>query len=393
MKNLLRSPALAQVAAIFAAIFSMLVATTAWAHKASDAYVLLQQAKPFAPIHAQYAIALRDLDRVFDTLDANNDRALSFTEVKAALPEIERWAALGIGLRCGAAQLPLSWRYDALEQRSDGVYLRLAASSVEPCDTRQAVSLRYTLMQGVDADHRAVMSWAWLQTDSEIKAQGSVAIKPSEMWQSQQAPTLTGADMSLSALDTFKSFILLGMTHIGSGADHIAFIICLVLGLTLTQRREWKALLITVTAFTLGHSITLISATLGWVGSPSWVEPVIALSIAISAAFNLIKQRMARLQSQTFSALLAMSFGLVHGLGFSGAMTEAQLPEGSLLWALAGFNIGVEFGQLIIIAAWSVVYWALHRWAGYKRWIVQGGSVALIFLAVYWFLQRIGILI
>ena len=378
-------------------VFTGLVSFSASAHKASDAYVLLQQSTALAPIKATLAVALRDLDRVFETLDANNDRALSFAEVKAALPEIERWANQGVQMRCGtnanALVLTLPWRYEALEQRSDGVFVRLAANSTEPCDMQQSASLRYALMQDIDADHRAVISWSWAQSDaaSSQQRQGSAAIKPSDAWQllesKNDANTLTGN----SAISTLKSFIVLGIEHIGGGADHIAFIICLVLTLVLTLAREWKALLITITAFTLGHSITLISATLGWVGSPRWVEPVIALSIAASAAFNLIKPRMPRLQSPIFSALLAMSFGMVHGLGFSGAMTEAQLPEGALLWALAGFNIGVEIGQLLIIAVWSLVYWALHRWQGYTRWIVQAGSVALILLGLYWFLQRIGV--
>ncbi len=373
-----------------------LLGPLAWAHKASDAYVLLEQSAPLAPIEAKLALALRDLDRVFDTLDANNDRALSFTEVKAALPAIEQWAALGIGLRCGQTLMPLAWRYEALEQRSDGVFVRLAATTAEPCDTRQSVSLRYTLLQEIDADHRAVLSFSWKQegtsqgTGQKASRQGSAAIKPSDTWKEIADQPRAGEAANSSALSTLKSFIVLGIEHIGSGADHIAFIICLVLGLALIHLREWKALLITVTAFTLGHSITLISATLGWVGSPSWVEPVIALSIAVAAAFNLIKTRYAWLQNPWFSAALAASFGLVHGLGFSGAMTEARVPEGSLLWALGGFNIGVEIGQLLIIAAWSLVYRALHRWVGYARWVVQGGSVALIFIALYWFGQRLG---
>ena len=369
-----------------------LLSINAFAHKASDAYLLLGQATPLGVIEAKLAVALRDLDRVFDTLDANNDRALTFAEVKVAMPAIERWAQDGIGLRCGSGSHALTWRFEALEERSDGVFVRLAATS-KPCDPREGLSLSYKLMQDIDADHRAVVSFKWPATGSEKTGrQGSLAIKPSEAWQNLEDQSQTGGTANTSAFATFKSFVVLGIEHIGGGADHIAFIICLVLTLALTLAREWKALLITITAFTLGHSITLISATLGWVGSPRWVEPVIALSIAASAAFNLIKPRMPRLQSPIFSALLAATFGMVHGLGFSGAMTEAQLPEGSLLWALAGFNIGVEIGQLIIIAAWSLVYWALHRWQGYARWIVQGGSVALIVIAMYWFLQRIGVL-
>jgi hypothetical protein len=380
---------------LFIGLVLAVLSSTASAHKASDAYILLKQASASAPIQANFAIALRDLDRAFDTLDANNDRALSFAEVKAVLPEIERWAGLGMSLQCGSQAIPLAWKFEALEERSDGVFVRFASSSAASCYTRQSNQLRYTLMQDIDADHRAIVSWSWQEGSSGH--QGSAAIKPGEALQPLGANLANPSeanetDANSSALATLKSFVALGISHIGSGDDHIAFIICLVLTLVLTQAREWKALLMTITAFTLGHSITLISATLGWIGSPRWVEPVIALSIAISAAFNLIKPRLPSLQSPFFSAMLAASFGLVHGLGFSGAMTEAQLPEGSLLWALLGFNVGVEIGQLLIIAAWALVYWALHRWKHYPRIIVQGGSVALILLAMVWFLERIGLL-
>jgi hypothetical protein len=376
---------------LFLILLAGIFTASAWAHKASDAYILLKQPAAQAPIQIQFAVALRDLDRVFDTLDANNDRAVSFGEVKAALPGIESWAANGVKLRCGATELSLPYRFEALEQRSDGVFVRLAATSRQPCDTQAQVSLRYTLMQGVDADHRVVMSFQLKHSGDPSDMQGSAALQPSEEWHAiALSASSNGQDKSASRLATLGSFIVLGMEHIGSGADHIAFVICLVLGLALIHRREWKALLIAVTAFTLGHSITLISATLGWVGSPSWVEPVIALSIAIAATVNLCKHSRPWLKSIWLSAALTATFGLVHGLGFSGAMTEAQVPDGSLLWALAGFNIGVELGQLLIITAWSLVYWAIHRWAGYQRWVVQGGSILLISLGLYWFFERLG---
>jgi hypothetical protein len=354
----------------------------AWAHKASDAYLQLKQAESSATLQLQLAMALRDIDRALDTLDANNDRALSFGEIKAALPTIEAWAEQGLSLRCGNAQTRLTWRYEGLEQRSEGVFVRLSASA-STCDAQQSMALRYTLMQDVDADHRAIASLEWRNRQS------SVVLAPSNEWMNLAAGTADALG-AFSGLRTLGSFIVLGMEHIGSGADHVAFIICLVLGLALVHAREWKTLLLTITAFTIGHSITLISASLGWVGSPNWVEPVIALSIAMAAAFNLIKTAAQRLRSVWLSAGMAASFGLVHGLGFSGAMTQAQVSSGSLLWALAGFNVGVELGQLVIIAMWSLVYWSLYRWAGYQRWVVQGGSMALVVLSLYWFAQRIG---
>jgi hypothetical protein len=354
----------------------------AWAHKASDAYLQLKQAESSAVLQLQLAVALRDVDRALDTLDANNDRALSFGEIKAALPNIEAWAEQGLLMRCGNSQTRLPWRYEALEQRSEGVFIRLSASA-STCDAQQSMALRYTLMQDLDADHRAIASLEW------PTRQSSVVLAPSNEWMSLAA-NAADAPGAFSGLRTLGSFIVLGMEHIGSGADHVAFIICLVLGLALVHAREWKTLLITITAFTIGHSITLISASLGWVGSPSWVEPVIALSIAMAAALNLMKSAAQRLRSVWLSASMAVSFGLVHGLGFSGAMTEAQVSSSSLLWALAGFNVGVELGQLVIIAMWSLVYWSLYRWAGYQRWVVQGGSMVLVVLSLYWFAQRLG---
>jgi hydrogenase/urease accessory protein HupE len=342
----------------------LFVSSVSFAHKASDAYVQQRSSGAW-----QYSIALRDLDRAIDTLDANADRQLTWSEVQTALPAISQWVSLGLALRCKDQPQPLVWAFEALEQRSDGVFVRLAAPAT--CEAGKAgdIELRYTAMQEIDADHRAIL----------LHPSGAIVLQPSDAWRSANGQTSIWA--------TLSSFIALGIGHIGSGADHIAFVICLVLGIA--PRSQWRELLATITAFTLGHSITLVAATLGWVGSPAWVEPVIAASIAIAAAVNLIPQRMQWLQSLWPKAAIAALFGLIHGLGFSGAMTEAQVPEGSLLWALAGFNIGVEIGQLLIIAAWSIVYFALHRWAGYKKYFVPTACWALIALSLYWLIERL----
>ncbi len=341
--------------------FLTTLCSISFAHKASDAY--LQQRSSGA---WQYSIALRDLDRVIDTLDANSDRQLTWGEVQAALPAILQWTSLAVALRCKDQPLPTQWAFEALEQRSDGVFIRLSM----PCACAFHESeLRYSAMQTLDADHRAILT----------SASSTLVLEPSDTWRA------ASGQRSITA--TLMSFITLGISHIGSGADHIAFVVCLVLGIAL--RTQWRELLITITAFTAGHSITLIAATLGWVGSPVWVEPAIAASITIAAAMNLIPQRMQWLQALWLKAAIAALFGLVHGLGFSGAMSDAQVPQNSLLWALAGFNIGVEIGQLLIIAAWSVIYFALHRWHGHKRWLVPSVSYLLIALSMFWLFERL----
>ncbi len=207
---------------------------------------------------------------------------------------------------------------------------------------------------------------------------------------------------------TMKGYFLLGMHHLLLGYDHLAFLLALLLPLQLRWRGDradraaatarlasgpavpaavaigWQGLLRTVTAFTIGHSITLVLATLGWTAaSPTWVEPAIALSIGVSALLNLRPVPWVRIE------MLALGFGMVHGYGFAGLLQEAAAPDGLLPWALAGFNLGVEGGQMIAVAAWVVLAHGLSRYRWYGTVVVRGGSVLLIALSMLWFWQRV----
>ena len=113
------------------------------------------------------------------------------------------------------------------------------------------------------------------------------------------------------------------------------------------------------------------------------MEPAIAITIGISALLNLYPVRWVR------GDVLALGFGLIHGLGFSSIMREAGVGGPLLPWALAGFNIGVEAGQLVGVALWSVLHLLLVRWALYDRIVVRGGSWALLALAAYWTVERL----
>ena len=144
------------------------------------------------------------------------------------------------------------------------------------------------------------------------------------------------------------------------------------------------ALLRTITAFTIGHSITLMLATFGFTqASPVWVEPVIALSIAVTALLNLRPVPWVRVD------VLALLFGMVHGFGFAGLLQEAAAPTGLLPWALAGFNLGVEAGQLIAVSAWVLLSQLFVARVWYPSVVVRGGSVLLVGLATFWFWQRV----
>ncbi|NIZ60290.1 hypothetical protein DL239_04810 [Sedimentitalea sp. CY04] len=148
------------------------------------------------------------------------------------------------------------------------------------------------------------------------------------------------------ALRVLLDYILLGADHILEGFDHLLFVFALLLLI----RDKWR-LVGAITAFTVAHSITLAAASMGWLTVPGPpVEAVIALSI-VFLAVELAKRRDGAMRlSERWPWLVSFSFGLLHGLGFAGALRDIGLPESDLLMALLGFNIGVEIGQLAFVA-------------------------------------------
>lgn len=178
-------------------------------------------------------------------------------------------------------------------------------------------------------------------------------------------------------------YVRMGITHILSGPDHVLF----VLGLLLLGQ-SLGAVLRTITAFTLAHSLTLGIAALGlFVPSSRIVEPLIALSIVAVAVENLRGRPTSR--QRDYRPLVAFAFGLVHGFGFAGALTDAGLTGRALWIALGAFNIGVEVGQsLIVIAAVPVITWCARRYLPQWRRVVVVGSLAIAAIGGYWFVAR-----
>ena len=151
------------------------------------------------------------------------------------------------------------------------------------------------------------------------------------------------------------SYLVLGIEHILGGVDHLLFVLALLLIV-----RGGKRILITVTAFTVAHSITLVAATLGWVHVPGPpVEAMIALSIVFVAAEIVRGLRGKPGLTARAPWVVAFSFGLLHGFGFAGALAEVGLPQKAIPVALLTFNVGVELGQLIFVA-FVVAVRALH---------------------------------
>ena len=178
-----------------------------------------------------------------------------------------------------------------------------------------------------------------------------------------------------------QTFVPSGVHHILIGPDHILFLVgLLLLGGT------WLALLRIVTAFTIGHSLTLSLAALNVVTPPArLIEPAIALSIVFVGVDNLVRGN-----GRDLRAWAALVFGLVHGFGFANVLREFGLPSEALGWSLFSFNLGVEIGQLgIVLVVASLLEWLRRRSAVVGARVVFAGSCVVIAAGAYWFVERV----
>ncbi|MGH9350485.1 MAG: HupE/UreJ family protein [Vicinamibacterales bacterium] len=184
------------------------------------------------------------------------------------------------------------------------------------------------------------------------------------------------------ALAVAATFIPSGIHHILIGPDHILFLV----GLLLLGGGRW-ALVKIVTAFTIGHSITLSLAALSVITPPATVvEPAIALSIVFVGADNLLVGTSGR----DVRAWIALVFGLVHGFGFAHVLREFGLPAEALAWSLFSFNVGVEIGQLVVVLAVAGALAVVRaRSQAMARRLVVAGSIAVMAAGAYWFVERV----
>ncbi len=189
-----------------------------------------------------------------------------------------------------------------------------------------------------------------------------------------------------SAWQVAWEYTVLGVDHILSGFDHLTFVLALLLIVSGARR-----LLITVTSFTLAHSITLAAATLGvmWVPGPP-VEATIALSILFLASELVKVNRGQSSLTARYPWIVAFVFGLLHGFGFAGALSDVGLPQNEVPLALLMFNVGVELGQILFVTAILALVFVLQRvrthWPAWSRQVPAYGIGGM---AAFWFIERV----
>lgn len=269
------------------------------------------------------------------------------------------------------------------------VHPSISYSVAPPIDATSAAAATIRLTGEIPAGARQfTWTFAWTFASYALTIRTAASANPSTQW-------LEGGDTSapfalsspapvLDRLTTAGRYLKLGFTHIvPNGLDHMLF----VLGIYLLSRRA-RSVLLQVSAFTVAHSITLGLSMYGLISvSPRIVEPMIALSIAYVAIENIFLSEL-----KAWRVALVFAFGLLHGMGFAGALKELGLPRSEFVTALVTFNVGVEAGQLSVIAvAFLLVGWHYSSRVWYRNRVVVPASMAIACTAVYWTVQRLSL--
>ncbi len=364
-------------------LWLLALANPVLAHKASDSFMYLDtDSRQF-----RIDVALRDL-ALLVPLDTNRDGEVTGGELRQHRGAILGAIEAAVTLSADNTACQLRGEESGISQHSDGAYAA-TRYQVLCADGQAPDSLNYQLLFAQDSLHRGLI---------QISAgnESSLAVAGPD---SQTVDLRPAGRAGLSGLgQSFTTFLYEGVVHLLIGLDHILFLLVLVLPASLTRNdsitspRRWlpsRAQIIeltaVVTAFTVAHSITLALAALKIVSLPiAWVETVIAASIVV-AAVNVVWPVLGR---KTWP--LAFGFGLIHGFGFASVLSDLTSGTANLAVALAGFNVGVELGQLALLAICFPLLTVLAQATPlYQRALVPVILLGVVGVSLMWVWERI----
>ena len=367
----------------------LFVGREASAHNAGQSYVYLNITD--RALSGRFEVTLQDLNRVLP-LDTDEDGKISASEYEASKDKIGAYLRDRLLFRHdgGETRVTLTGTLDVLPTEA-GDFARHTFDVPELSPAPKAVDVRFDFLYNDGAPSHLGMVLIENNLRTGVKDNESLPAalyRPGEEWQR------VSFDPEPFGVVLYR-FIGEGIWHIWIGLDHILFIIALLLPSVLILREgQWKPaesfreslwyVTKVATLFTIAHSVTLSLASLDIVRLPSSpVEALIALSIAVTAFGNLRP-----LMEGRAVWFIIFGFGLFHGFGFASVLAPLGLNPSTLAAGLLGFNIGVEIGQIAIIAAVFPILFLLRKTFIYRPVVLQLGSVALIAIALFWFAER-----
>lgn len=335
--------------------------------------------------YLNWQLGLNDLTRVID-LDFNKDGELQWKEILFNHVKIEQFINRNIKLSANNRSCPLRLVKIELIEISSGNGLALKTklacqNYIEAIEAIEAVE--YLFLKTIDSLHVASFNIKLNNFSAQFLFKQKARI-----W------SLNDSSENLSETESFQfiQFVRQGIYHIWIGLDHLAFLVVLLLSAMVMSYRQkqsntkppYKKILLFVSAFTVAHTITLLSASMNWVQLPSWlVESIIALSVAWGA-FSLI------FKLPTLNTSTVFNFGLIHGLGFASVLSDLTGNISESVGLLLGFNLGVEIGQIAFLAfIMAILYWPLRRYN--FNLVVKLICWPILMISLLWFCERVSI--
>lgn len=362
-------------------VATLVFSPPALAHKASTSYLHLRA--DGNTLTGRLDLAVRDLDFALQ-IDANEDGAITWGELKAARPRIEDYVSQRIDVTSSGKRCPLAVEDFRVVEHSDGHYAVLMLSG--SCPSRiAALDIDYRLLFDVDALHRGLAAIEFVSTRG-LESQSALF--------APDAHTLKFAPAASTLTRVFGQYFKAGLFHVWSGLDHLLFLAGLFLPAVLRRiHGRWTPVpnlatalrdaALIVTAFTIAHACTLTLAALGTFTVPSRaVESAVALTVLFASLNNLVPM--------VYRDLFWLSgvFGLIHGAAVASALIDLGLPATGRVWALLAFNVGVEAAQLSLLALVIFPAYAMRKTRFYRFGVLSPGSAIVAVVGLCWFIER-----
>ncbi len=353
-------------------LLALLLTSLAQAHQSGNSYLRISSTPQSLDVQLDFAV--RDLDSLLQIPEADR-KPLSRDDLPTLAPRLSQLVNDALVLEVDGLPIALSFAAQDIVLHNDGLYVRQQHAAPALPQGAAQLLVRYGFFNDEEKVARAFV---------KLDANGS---ERSFVFDARHAvQRLPLRDLALTEL--LWTYVREGALHIWSGPDHLLFLLCLLLpGLVLGREHPsslGRYALTVVTAFTVAHSITLAAAALDWVVLPDrWIEACIAASIIVSAALNLLSGRRAHQWK------LAFAFGLVHGLGFANGLRELGLSSSHCIETLLAFNLGVEAGQLLVVALAGLLLWPLLGRPIAVMRVQRWGSVSIGAMAAVWLAERL----